>query len=80
MSDRDVTQILKAGINRFFDEGFYRWSREAVDNVVSPATADDPKIVEVLREWSRLGHIRFEGSDDCYFDVLRPVNSNEQSR
>jgi hypothetical protein len=74
MNDRDAAKILKAGINRFYDEGFNRWSRETVDNVIFPATADDPKIVELLREWSRLGYIRLEGSSDCYFEVLRPVN------
>jgi hypothetical protein len=73
MSVTDPMIVLQAGINRFFDEHYYRWPRATVEHVLSPASADDPVVTRSLLKWSQLGYIRFVGSDECYFEVLRPV-------
>jgi hypothetical protein len=69
-------EILKAGINRFFNDGLYQWDAKAAQGVLMamwPEEIDprDPIVIEKLKEWERLGVIKFVGTDECFFRVLK---------
>ena len=73
--EADQISILRAGINRFFDEGHYYWSKAAVESVLSPIDIRDPTVTEAIAEWSRRGYIRVNDNEECHFEVLRPIES-----
>lgn len=69
-------EILKAAINRFFDDGCYGWDIKSVKGILKsdwPEEVDpkDPAVLKKIKEWEALGIIKFIGSDDCFFKVLK---------
>ncbi len=65
-------EIMKAGIDRFYSEGYVRWSRINFEKLLQPElTPNDPKVQELLHEWEKMGVIRVVGTDDCYIEILK---------
>jgi hypothetical protein len=65
-------KIVKAGIDRFYSEGYTRWSRVNFEKLLQPEpTPNDPRVQELLREWEKTGVIRVVGTDDCYIEILK---------
>jgi hypothetical protein len=52
-------RILKAGLLRFYGEGFAAWSRSKVEAILQPGLSlQDADLLVVLKEWQdrRAGH------------------------
>ncbi len=65
-------EIMKAGIERFYSEGYTRWSRINFEKVLQPGLrSNDPRVQELLREWEKTGVIRIVGTEDCYIEILK---------
>jgi hypothetical protein len=70
---RNLLDIAKAGIDRFYSEGYVRWSRENFQRLLGhKVDIEDPCIQSALRAWEEIGVIRLVGQDDCYIEVLKP--------
>ena len=59
--------VIKAGIERFYSEGYIKWSKKNFLKLFSKdVDINDPAIISVLKEWEKNGIIRFVGKDEVY--------------
>ena len=75
LSNHDVRkrlQVAKAGIDRFFSEGYFQWSQDNFHRLLGPdVSLDDDRILFTLYGWEDAGIVQFVGKDDIYVEVLR---------
>ena len=75
LSNREVRkrmEIVKAGIDRFFSEGYLQWSRDNFRKLLgSELHLEDDRVVFTLYGWEDAGIVQFVGEDDPYIEVLR---------
>lgn len=73
--------ILAAGINRFYTEGYVRWSRENVQKVLGDKiNIESPCVQSALQAWAKAGIIHLLRTEEEYFVVLRPLPTSSQSK
>lgn len=75
LSNHDVRkrlQVAKAGIDRFFSEGYTQWPRESFQRLLGPdVSLDDDRIRFSLYGWEDAGIVQFVGEDQIFVKVLR---------
>lgn len=67
-------EILKAGIGRFYDEGYTCWSREKFNALLANLGTfwADARVRRTLREWEAAGVVTVDdGSESCFLRVHR---------
>jgi hypothetical protein len=76
---QDATEsmrVVQAALGRFFDEGFYVWSRPKLQALLGPSLSlDDPRVQRTLATWASRRFVRLNGRDDRYLEVLRDFRS-----
>lgn len=66
-------KVIEAGLSRFFDEGYAKWTKERFEALIGPdLSLNDSEVVRQLLEWERAGFIRFDRSGEYLVTVLRP--------
>ena len=65
--------IATAGLNRFYDEGFTKWSEEKLRPLFSGARLDESEIEERLHEWEHRGFVKRKNQTECFLEVLKPI-------
>lgn len=69
---RKIMQIAKAGIDRFFSEGYSQWSRDNFQKLLGPSVSvDDDRVLFTLYGWEDAGIIQFVGESETHLRVLR---------
>ncbi len=65
-------QIAKAGIDRFFSEGYSQWSRDNFQKLLGTSlSVDDDRVLFTLYSWEDAGIVQFVGESETYLRVLR---------
>lgn len=76
MSNVDVRKrlrILKRGIDRFFSEGYVRWSKNDLQKTLGfDLDVDDDRITFTLLAWQDAGIINLVSSEECILEILKP--------
>lgn len=76
LTDKEIAYLLgvaEAGIDKFWSEGSYEWSKENFSIVLhNRVDLEDVRIQTALRAWEKDGVIQFVGREDVYFRVLKP--------
>jgi hypothetical protein len=68
-----VISVAKSGMNRFFDEGMYKWPEEKLLPLFSNIYLDHPIIKKTLEEWQNEGFITLDEESDSYLTVLQHI-------
>jgi len=72
-SDSHILGVLRAGLDRFYDEGHYVWSKLQIAKVLGGIdVVNTPSVQGVLSQWEQEGFIKLIGNDQSYLRVLRP--------
>lgn len=75
LSNHDVRkrlQVAKAGIDRFFSEGYHQWSRDSFQRLLGPDVGlNDDRVLFTLYGWEDAGIVQLVGEDEAYVEVLR---------
>lgn len=75
LSNYDVRrrlQVARAGIDRFFSEGYLQWSRDSFQRLLGPdVSLDDDRVIFTLYGWEDAGIVQLIGEDEAYLTVLR---------
>jgi len=75
LSNHDVRkrlQVARAGIDRFFSEGYLQWSRDSFQRLLGPdVSLDDDRVLFTLYGWEDAGIVQFVGNDEIYVEVVR---------
>lgn len=65
-----IIEIAKAGLNRFYDEGYSRWPEEKLRVVFSNHSLQEPEIERTLESWAAQGWIKFPKRKEEYIEIL----------
>jgi hypothetical protein len=65
--------IAKAGLNRFYDEGYVTWPEDKLRVIFGNLSLDVPDVARVLLVWEGNGWIKLAKSRDSYITVLKPI-------
>lgn len=75
MDKNNLEGLLKAGISRFYSEGFICWSKADVMGAINPRgekhDLQEPLVQGVLKDLEAQGLIKIIGRDDFYLEILR---------
>jgi|GEM_PF-2897929 hypothetical protein len=64
--------VIKAGIERFYSEGYIKWSKKNFLNLFNEdIDINDPELISILQEWEKNGIIRFVGKNEVFIEVLK---------
>jgi hypothetical protein len=64
-------RILKAGLLRFYGEGFAAWSRSKVEAILQPGLSlQDADLLVVLKEWQDRGFVQLDWNADPLLTVM----------
>jgi hypothetical protein len=66
------SQIIVAGLRRFYSEGFHKWNEDNATRLFVPSTLDSQWVQDLLTHWERRGAISLPRSRDGYFILLDP--------
>ena len=69
----DSIEIAKAGINRFWDEGYTKWPRAKLQSLFLNKSLDGDQVQEAFSDWENEGYIRIILESDVYIEVLKPI-------
>lgn len=69
----DFSKKARAGINRFFDEGFTRWPKNKLSVLFDNRPLETEEIQAILTSWEKSGFIRLRKNTDVYFEVLKQI-------
>jgi len=68
----DIMNVVKAGLNRFYTDGNYRWSKsEFLKLFYEKLDLSDLRVQEILDSWEKSGWVRLDKNDDQYITVLK---------
>lgn len=59
-------EVLRSGINRFYDEGSRKWTFRDLKAVYLKLE----EVLPYLKEWEKKGYIKIWNNEDCLFEVL----------
>jgi hypothetical protein len=65
-----IIEIAKAGLNRFYDEGYVRWPEEKLRVLFSNHSLLEPEIERALGSWAAQGWIKLSKERREYIEVL----------
>lgn len=65
-----ILEIAKAGLNRFYDEGFTQWPEEKLKVVFSNQNLEGEEIQAVLKRWHAAGFIELPRQKHEYLKML----------
>jgi len=70
ISKMDV-EIIKAGIERFYAEGYFKWSKNSFLKLFNGSIeADDPQLKLLIAKWEASGSVKFCNTDECFVEIL----------
>jgi len=70
--------VLRARINRFYEEGAYIWSKADVQKDLSNRLeTNNPMLLGALLRWEKSGYIKLGKDDEHFFEVLGPIPKEE---
>ena len=73
MNPNNLKDIVRAGIIRFRNEGFYRWKKKDVEALICSKDycnkISDPHIVQLFLDLEKEGLIFLKGLDDVFLEV-----------
>jgi hypothetical protein len=66
-------RVVRAGLRRFADEGYWCWTRENLEKLFQPYSLKDPKAQQLLGELAATGaaEVTIE-NDACSLRILDP--------
>ena len=64
-------RAAKAGLSRFYDEGYYRWPESNLRIIFDNQDLDDPGIQTALETWQQQGVIKLLARPDVYLEMLK---------
>jgi len=65
-----IIEIAKAGLNRFYDEGYVRWPEEKLGVLFSNHSLQEPEIERALESWAAQGWIKLPKGKEKYVEIL----------
>jgi hypothetical protein len=65
-------QLVKAGLNRFYSEGYTKWSEENLTKIFAGVLKDDE--IEFLYMLEKKGYVELIKDADCFIRVLRRID------
>ncbi|RUO31143.1 hypothetical protein [Aliidiomarina soli] len=65
-------QLIKSGFNRFYSEGFTKWSEENVKKIFDGELGSDE--VGFLQSLEDKGYIKLVGEADCFVLILNKID------
>ena len=66
-----IIEVAKAGLSRFYDEGFYQWPEAKLRVVFGNRDLEDPLIQAALVAWQQQGIIRLVARPDLYIEMIK---------
>jgi hypothetical protein len=66
--------LAAAGIDRFYDEGFTKWSEEKFRVLFAGVALEEEEIQRALLSWEQSGAIKIKRDASCFVEVLRPIS------
>jgi len=77
---KEMLDIIKKGISRFYDEGFTHWTKQdLLNSFKKDVDINDPRIQVALQSWQSKGYIQLVGDDDQYLEVNKPFPSSDKN-
>ncbi|MCP4088491.1 MAG: hypothetical protein GY746_01675 [Gammaproteobacteria bacterium] len=74
-SMRSALEIAKAGIDRFYFEGYTKWPKSKFQQLLGPhINLDDQRIRYTLLAWENAGIIQYIDTEDVYICILKPFS------
>jgi hypothetical protein len=68
-----MIRILRAGLDRFYSEGFYKWPRSKLTALFHrDSDLENEDVQAALTQWEHQGIVRVQRKEDCYLEVLTP--------
>jgi hypothetical protein len=66
-------RVIRAGLRRFADEGYWRWTKENLEKLFQPYPLEHPEVQRLLRELAAAGaaEVTIE-NDACSLRILDP--------
>lgn len=71
-----IIEIVKAGLNRFYSEGYAKWTQKTFFSLFNNGEEidfDDDRIQSSLKNWEAEGFIRITKYEYCYIEVLKSI-------
>jgi hypothetical protein len=69
ISKEKDTEVIVAGINRFFNEGYIVWSKANLEKLFK-GNIDNT----LLEKWEMLGFIKVLGNESKYIEILSRIS------
>lgn len=66
-------EIAKAGLNRFYDEGYVCWPLGKLTVVFQNKRLEQPEIANELKRWEEAGWIKLPKTDAEYLIMLNII-------
>jgi hypothetical protein len=66
----NIIEIAKAGLNRFYDEGYIRWPEDKLRTLFCNRGLQEPEIASALEEWKAGGCIELPKQTNEYLKML----------
>ena len=66
-------EIAKAGLNRFYDEGYVRWPEDKLTVVFGNHSLQEPAIAQALESWETQGWIKLPKRKAEYAVILAVI-------
>lgn len=76
---KEMLDIIKRGISRFYHEGFTHWTKQdLLNSFKKDVDLNDPRIQAALQSWQGEGYIRLVGDNEHYLEVYKPFPPSNQ--
>lgn len=66
-------EIAKAGLNRFYEEGYTRWPLDKLRTIFQKNDLESPEIAAALKEWEKSGWVQLPKTDEEYLVLLQLI-------
>lgn len=70
--DKNKKEIIKAGFNRFYSEGYVKWPEENIRKIFDGVLENEE--INFLKSLEEKGYIDFVGKGDCYVLILSKID------
>ena len=72
-NDNTVIEIAKAGLNRFFSEGYTKWPEDKLLALFDNRPMSDPIVKKTIEAWENEGAVVLHRKHNNYLEILRQI-------
>lgn len=74
-NSQQFAETAKAGLARFFDEGYTKWPEDKLRVIFANRDLNDPDVQSLLSNWLALGIVELPRRADCYLIMRKAFAS-----